>query len=182
MAGTCGMRAFVRQLRKSRASDRAVIAARHIESWRGRRLLSEGPAPDHEVRKPAGCNHRAHVPARVRHRHARASDRGAGPVRLRSSLANSQWTSDREPDRSAADDRSGTTGRHADAFGPYSFCLLYRSTFVSLTDFPHGDHQPAARGKHVFRYRLRILWDCTWDSLSSLRRWLSFRQAGVRLA
>ena len=82
---------------------------------------------------------------------------------------NSQRASDREPDRSAADDRSGAAGRHAGVFGPYSLCLLYRSTFVSLTDLPHGDHQPGARGKHGFRYRLRIFWDCTRDSLSPLR-------------
>ena len=48
-------------------------------------------------------------------------------------------------------------------------CLLYRSPFVSLADLPHGDHQPAARGKHGFRDRLRIFWDCTRDSLSPLR-------------
>ena len=104
----------------------------------------------------AGCDHRAHVPARVRHRHARASDRGARPVRLRNSLASPRWASDREPDRPAVDDRSGAAGRHADAFGPHSLRVLYGPTLVSPADLPHGDHQPAARGDHGFRRRLCI--------------------------
>ena len=68
----------------------------------------------------ASRRQRAHVPAPVRHRHAGAPDPGAGPGRIRDGLADPRWAPDREPDRSAADDRSGNAGRHAGALGPYS--------------------------------------------------------------
>jgi predicted ATPase len=45
-------------------------------------------------------------------------DPGAGPGRIRDGLADTQWAPDREPDRSADDDRSGTAGRHTGALGP----------------------------------------------------------------
>ena len=60
VARTRGMRAFVRQLRQGRATDCGVVAARRIESRRGRSLLSEGPTPYHEIGTPGGRDHRAH--------------------------------------------------------------------------------------------------------------------------
>ena len=89
-----------------------------VESRPGGRLPPEGPAPYREVGKPASRRQRAHVPAPVRHRHAGTSDLGTGPGRIRDGLAKPRWAPDREPDRSAADDRSGTAGRHAGALGP----------------------------------------------------------------
>src|ERR1700732_589072 len=134
------MRAFVRQLRKSWATDRAVIAEGRVENRRGRGLLSEGPAPDHEVRKPAGCDHRARMPARLWYRHARAPPPGAGPGRIRDARAGSRCALDREPDRPSAAHRSGTAGRDAGVLAPDGPRVPYRSQFGVLTDLPARKH------------------------------------------
>ena len=120
------------------------------------------------------------VPAPVRHRHAGTPDLGAGPGRIRDGLADPQWAPDREPDRSAADDRSGTAGRHAGALGPYARRLPYRLPFVLLARVPHGEGQHAARDERRFRARLWLFRDYPRPGLSPLPRGLSFRQARLR--
>jgi hypothetical protein len=90
----------------------------NFESRSSCRLSSQGRAPYREVRESASCGHGTHVPAPVRHRDPCTPDVGAGRGRIRDTLAQPQWTLDRGPDRFAADDRSGTTGRNASITGP----------------------------------------------------------------
>ena len=108
----------------------------------------------------ASRGQRAHVPAPVRHRHPGTSDLGTGPGRIRDGLAEPRWPPDREPDRSAADDRSGTAGRHAGAVGPAAPRLLYRLPFVLPARVPHGERQHAARDVRRVRARLWPSGDC----------------------
>ncbi len=115
---------------------------------------AQGPAPYGEVGKSASRRQRARVPAPVRHRPAGPPDLGAGSGRIRDGLAQPGGAPDREPDRPAADDRSGTTGRHAAALGPFRRRLLYRLPFALLAPVPHGEHQHAARDDRRLRARL----------------------------
>src|SRR5208283_1252174 len=92
----------------------------------------------------------------------------------------SQWAPDREPDRSAADDRSGTGGRHAGALGPTRPRHLHRLPFVLLAPVPHGEHQHAARDERRVRARLWLSRGYPRRGLSSLQRGLPFRQARMR--
>ena len=75
---------------------------------------------DVEGRIPASRRQRTHMPAPIRHRPAGTPDLRAGPGRIQVGLADPQWAPDREPDRSAADDRSRTAGCHAGALGSYA--------------------------------------------------------------
>src|SRR6202011_6368395 len=116
-----------------------AVAAWGVESRPGDSLPPEGPAPYREVGKRASRGQRAHVPAPVQHRYPGTPDLGTGPGRIRDGLADPRWAPDREPDRSADDDRSGTAGRHAGALGPYSPRLLYRLSLILLARVPHGE-------------------------------------------
>ncbi len=91
-----------------------------------------------------------------------------------------QRTPGRESDRSAADERPGTAGRHASALGHFGARLLYRLSFVLLADLPHGEDQRPARYERRFNACLWPLGDCARSRISSLWRRSSFRQACVR--
>src|SRR5258705_6576294 len=106
------------------------------------------------------------MPGPVRNRHSGTPDLGAGPGRIRGGLADPQWAPDREPDRFAADDRSGTTGRHTGALGPYSPRLPYRHPLVVLPAVPLGEHQLAAWDEQRVGARL-------WRVRSHARHYLS---------
>ena len=88
-----------------------------------------------------------------------------------------QWPPDREPDRSAADDRSGTAGRDAGALDPAGPRLLYRLSLILPARMPHGEHQHAARDVRGVRARLWPLGDCARPGVSPLSGGVSFRQA-----
>ena len=118
--------------RRSRPTDRAVIAACRVESRRGRRQQSEGSAPCLEVGNPRSIATALTCLRRLGHRHTGASHPGASPGRIRNGLANSRRALDRKLDRSAADDRSGTAGRHAGVVGSSSPSLLHRTRLFCL--------------------------------------------------
>ena len=164
------MRTCDRSIRKSRATDFGVIAEGEIEGRRGGRPLPKGSASVHKVGTPAGRGHRAHLPARVWHRHAR---RVRPRSRSRPSTRQVWHTLNGRPiessDRSAADDRSGTRGCYEVALGPFDPCLLYQLPFVLLPDVPHGDNQRAARDKRRFRCRLWFFGSGAREGLSPLR-------------
>ena len=120
------------------------------------------------------------MPEAVRHRHSNTPDPGAGPGRIRDSLASPQWTPDRKSDRSSADDRSGDPGRHAGALRPHYPCPLYRLPFGLLADLPPGEDRHAVWDERRFGARLWILRGHPRSGLSSLQRWLSLRQACQR--
>ena len=66
-------------------------------------------------------------------------------ARIRDGLAEPRWTPDREPDRSAADDRSGTAGRDASVLRDASCpSLLYQLSLILLARVPHGERQHAS--------------------------------------
>ena len=106
---------------------------RGVETRSGGRISPESSHPDREVGERAGCSQCARVPPPVRHRPAGTPDLGTGRGRIRDGLADPQWASDREPDRSADDDRSGNAGLRPNAGGPqppayfsdfHAFCLV----------------------------------------------------------
>ena len=127
---------------------------RHRTSTERPSTEPEGPAAYGEGGISASRRQRARVPATVRHRPAGTPDLGAGSGRIRDGLAQSRRAPDRESDRPAADDRSGTTGRDASALDPCRRRLLHRLPVVLLARVPHGEHQHAARDERRVRARL----------------------------
>src|SRR4029077_15761620 len=119
-------------------------------------------------------------PGPVQHRHPDTPDLGTGPGRIRDGLADPRWAPDREPDRSADNDRSGTAGRDAAALGPYSPRLLYRPSLIFLALLPNGDRQHAARDERRVRPRLWHPRAYPRPGLSPLQRGVSIRQARLR--
>src|ERR1700680_2863340 len=157
-----------------------AVAGRGAESRPGDSLPPEGPAPYREVGKRASRGQRAHVPAPVQHRYPGTPDLGTGYGRSRTGLAASQWRPDREPDRAAADYRSGTADHHAAALGPTSPRLFYRLSFYVLARVPHGEHQHAGRDERRFRARLCPSRVYPRPGLSPLQRGVSIRQTRLR--
>ena len=84
---------------------------------------------------------------------------------------------DREPDRSADNDRSRTTGRDAGALGHYPRLPHYRQSLRLLARVSHGERQRAARDERRFRERLCPSRVIPRTNLPTLQRGLSFRQA-----
>src|SRR5262249_129295 len=148
-------------------------------SGQGGSLPPEGPAPYREVGERASRGHRAQMPLFVWYRHPGTPELGTGTGRIRDGLADPRWAPDREPDRSADNNRSGTAGRDATALDPYSFSLLYRPSFISLARVPHGEPQHAARDERRVRARLWHPRAYPRPSLSPLQRGVSIRQARV---
>src|ERR1700677_1475408 len=153
----CGVRTSNGSLRSSRATYCGTIAAGGVESRRGRCLSAEGPTLSAEVGKPAGGGHLAHVSAQVGRRYAGASDPGAGSGRIRGGLADPRCALDREPDRSAADDRSGTAGGYADVIVSLCPRVLYPLPFGLLDALPHGEGRPAVWNEWRSRGRLCLV-------------------------
>src|ERR1700730_1886066 len=119
------------------------------------------------------------MPALVQHRASGAPHLGTGAGRIRDDVEQPQRAPDREPDRSAADDRSRIAGHHAFTLGPVT-SLLFGPPFVLLTPMPHGEPHHAARVEPRFRVRLWLPRDHPRPSLSSLPRGLSFLKTRLR--
>src|ERR1700688_582844 len=120
------------------------------------------------------------MPAPVRHRLAGTPDPGTGAGRIRYGLAKPQWAPDREPDRSAPDDGSGSAGRHASARSPIQPRFLYRLSTILLAPVPHGECHPTTRDMWRVRARLRLFRVYPRRILSPSQRELSFRQTLLR--
>ena len=120
------------------------------------------------------------MPASVRHRPAGTPHHRAGPGRTRGGLAGPQRASDREPDRSAADDRSENAGSHAGALSPCWSGHIYRLSVVLPAGVPHGEREHSAWDGRRFRLRLCLPRVCPWSELSPLQRRLPPGQTCLR--
>src|SRR6202011_67181 len=94
------------------------------------------------------------MPAPVRYRPPGAPHLGKGAGRIRDGLEQPRRPPDRKFDRSAPDDRSGTTGRDAGTLGSAVPRLLYRPPFVLLAPVPNAERQHATRDERRHRPRL----------------------------
>ena len=138
-------------LDKAGGADLRAAVPRRIEDRSGGGLSPQGSAACRQGGKPPCRRERPRLPATVRHRPSRPSELGAGPGRIRDGLAQFGGTVDRGADRSAADDRPGSAGRHAPALGPRRPGVLHRLPFVLPASVPHGESERAARNERCCR-------------------------------